>query len=88
MSNKKIKVMENKTQNRKSLKRRMNRTAILQFYKAREFYGDVERIAERTGYSKSHISNVIAGRRRITDEIANVMYYISYRRKKNSEVLN
>jgi hypothetical protein len=88
MSNKKIKVMENKTQNRKSLKRRMNRTAILQFYKARAFYGDVERIAERTGYSKSHISNVIAGRRRITDEMADVMYYISYRRKKNSEVLN
>lgn len=78
--------MEN-TNRRKSLKRRMNRTAILQFYKARTRQGDINTISERTGYSTSHISNMIAGRRRITDEVADVMYYMSFRRKKASEMI-
>jgi hypothetical protein len=63
-----------------SLKKRMNRTAILSFYKKRELRGDNARLSEETGYSESHISNVKAGRRRITNELANAMYYISRRR--------
>lgn len=70
----------------KSLKRRMNRTAILRFYSYRTRRGDVQRIAEITGYSESHISNVKAGRRRINNTIANAMYYISRRRVRQEQV--
>lgn len=63
-----------------SLKKRMNKTAILAFYKKRELRGDNARLSDETGYSESHISNVKAGRRRITDELADAMYYISRRR--------
>jgi len=63
-----------------SLKKRMNRTAILAFYKKRQLRGDNARLSDETGYSESHISNVKAGRRRITNELANAMYYISHRR--------
>jgi len=73
------------TNKQKSLKRRMNRTAIRAFYNARAFDGDVDRLAETTGYSKSHISNVIAGRRSVSTTLADAMYKISYRRTKNSE---
>jgi hypothetical protein len=74
-----------KKQKQKSLKRRMNRTAILSFYSKRTRRGDIQRIAEETGYSESHISNVKAGRRRITNEIANAMYYISRRRVRQEQ---
>jgi hypothetical protein len=69
----------------KSLKRRMNRTAILSFYSKRVRRGDGKRLAEETGYSESHISNVKAGRRRITNEIANAMYYLSRRRVRQEQ---
>jgi len=69
----------------KSLKRRMNRTAILSFYSKRTRRGDVQRITETTGYSESHISNVKAGRRRINDTIADAMYYISRRRVRQEQ---
>lgn len=70
----------------KSLKRRMNRTAILAFYMARARRGDNQRLAQETGYSESHISNVKARRRRINDDIANAMYYISRRRIRQEQV--
>ena len=71
-----------KKKNQKSLKRRMNRTAILSFYKHRELRGDNARLSYETGYSESHISNVKAGRRSVPTELANAMYYISRRRVK------
>ena len=71
---------------RTSLKRKMNRTACLAFYNARLFHGDVDRLAEATGYSTGHISNVIAGRRSVSNVLADAMYSISRRRVKNSEV--
>ena len=63
----------------------LNRSAKQAFYTARKRSGDVTRIAETTGYSASHISNVMAGRRKINDTIANEMYNVSRRRMKNSE---
>lgn len=69
----------------KSLKRRMNRTAILRFYLNRSRRGDNVRLSDETGYSESHISNVKAGRRRISTELANAMYYIARRRQRNEE---
>jgi Ethanolamine utilization protein EutJ (predicted chaperonin) len=65
--------------------RKLNRTAKQAFYAARNRKGDVTRLAEATGYSTSHISNVLAGRRRVPQELANEMYRISSRRMKNSE---
>ena len=64
---------------------RLNRTAKQAFYVARSRRGDVTRLSENTGYSVSHISNILAGRRSINDTIANSMYRMSYRRMKNSE---
>ncbi len=74
----------------KSLKRRMNRTAILQFYKHRELPGDNSRLSFQTGLSESQISNVKAGRRSITagytgNVLPNAMYYLARRRKKQEE---
>ena len=63
----------------------LNRSAKQAFYTARKRSGDVTRIAEATGYSTSHISNVISGRRNVNDIIANEMYNISRRRMKNSD---
>jgi|688.fasta_scaffold270817_3 hypothetical protein len=63
----------------------LNRSAKQAFYTARKRSGDATRIAETTGYSVSHISNVMAGRRKVNDTIANAMYKISSRRMKNSE---
>lgn len=64
---------------------RLNRTAKLAFYNARKRQGDVSRLNETTGYSTSQISNVIAGRRTPSKELASAMYNISRRRAKNSE---
>ena len=63
----------------------LNRTAKLSFFNNRKRNGDVTRIADETGYSVSHISNMISGARRVTDEVANVMYNLTRRRIKNSE---
>jgi len=63
----------------------LNRTSKLAFYAARNRKGDVTRLAEAIGYSTSHISNVLAGRRSVPQELANEMYRISSRRMKNSE---
>jgi len=44
------------------------------------------RLAEVTGYSESHISNVLNYRRSIPQSLANAMYRMSYRRLKNTEI--
>lgn len=77
--------MRKRKSKQKSLKRRMNNTAILSFYSKRSMLGDGQRISGMTGYSESHISNVKAGRRRINSDIANAMYYISRRRQCQEE---
>jgi hypothetical protein len=64
----------------KSTKKRMNKTAILSFYNARKRRGDNAQLVEITGYSHSHISNVVAGRRSVNQPLANAMYSISKNR--------
>jgi hypothetical protein len=66
----------------------LNRTAKLAFYKARKRTGDATRVAEETGYSVSHVSNVTKGRRRVNNTVANAMYMLTRRRVKNSELAN
>jgi hypothetical protein len=51
------------------------------FFLPRQRQGDVHRIAEKTGYSISHVRNVIAGRRNVPEIMANEMYNISRRRQ-------
>ena len=65
---------------------RLNSTAKLAFYNARKREGDTQRIAEMTGYSTSHITNIISGNRNVNDEVASAMYKISARRQKASEM--
>lgn len=65
----------------------MNKTAKLAFFNARKRKGDIDKIAENTGYSIPHVYNVIAGRRRVPQDMANEMYNISRRRSKISEMI-
>jgi len=62
----------------------LNRTAKLSFFTHRQRTGDVTRIAEETGYSVSHVSNMINGVRKINDTVANAMYMLTRRRQKNA----
>jgi DNA-binding transcriptional regulator YdaS (Cro superfamily) len=61
----------------------LNRTAKLAFFTHRQRTGDVTRIADVTGYSVSHVSNMINGVRRVNDTVANAMYMLTRRRQKN-----
>ena len=67
--------------------RKLNRTAKLVFYNARQRQGDVTRLAETTGYSVSHVSNIINGRRSVNQDVANAMYSMSRRRMKTIDLV-
>jgi transcriptional regulator with XRE-family HTH domain len=67
--------------------RKLNRTAKLAFYNARQRKGDTTRLAEMTGYSVSHISNIINGRRSVNQDVANAMYSMSRRRMKTMDLV-
>jgi hypothetical protein len=64
----------------------LNRTAKLAFFKARQRKGDVARVAEESGYTTRMVYYTISGERRVNDDIANVMYSLTRRRTKNSEL--
>jgi transcriptional regulator with XRE-family HTH domain len=67
--------------------RKLNRTAKLAFYNARQRQGDTARLAEITGYSTSHVSNIINGNRSVNQDVANAMYNMSRRRMKTIELV-
>ena len=67
--------------------RKLNRTAKLAFYNARQRKGDTARLAEVTGYSTSHVSNIINGNRSVNQDVANAMYNMSRRRMKTIELV-
>jgi hypothetical protein len=67
--------------------RKLNRTAKLAFYNARQRKGDTARLAETTGYSTSHVSNIINGNRSVNQDVANAMYNMSRRRMKTIELV-
>lgn len=60
----------------------LNRTAKLSFFTHRQKTGDVTRIAGETGYSVSHVSNMINGVRKINNTVANALYMLTRRRQK------
>jgi hypothetical protein len=61
----------------------LNSTAKLTFFNSRQRDGDTIKIANETGYSLSHITNIMSGRRRVNNTVANVMYNLTRRRQKN-----
>jgi hypothetical protein len=65
---------------------KMSSTEKLAFFNARKRTGDTIRIAEETGYSVSHVYNMTNGNRQVTNPVANVMYKLTRRRVKNSEL--
>jgi hypothetical protein len=67
--------------------RKLNRTAKLAFYNARQRKGDTTRLAEMTGYSVSHVSNIINGHRSVNQDVANAMYSMSRRRMKTMDLV-
>lgn len=64
----------------------LNRTAKLSFFTHRQRIGDLTRLAEETGYSVGHLSNVTSLKRRVNNDIANAMYNLTRRRVKNTEL--
>ena len=66
----------------------LNRTAKLSFFTHRQKNGDLTRLSDETGYSVSHLSNVVNGRRRVNNTVANAMYMVARRRQKNTEYAN
>lgn len=63
----------------------LNRTAKLSFFTHRQKTGDVTRIAETTGYSVSHVSNMINGVRKINNTVTNALYMLTRRRQKTEQ---
>lgn len=68
--------------------RKLNNPAKLSFFRHRRKSGDLVRLSEQTGYSLSHLSNVVSGTRRVNSEIANAMYSMTRRRVKREEFIN
>lgn len=66
----------------------LNRPAKLLFYSARRRRGDLSLVAYLTNYSLSHISNILAGRRRIPHNVASMFYDICCDRVKNSKLVS
>jgi len=61
----------------------LNRTAKLSFFTHRQKQGDVQRLADETGYSTRMIYYILSGERKVNDTIANAIYNLTRRRQKN-----
>ena len=61
----------------------LNRTAKLSFFTHRQKQGDIQRLADETGYSTRMIYYILSGERKVNDTIANAMYNLTRRRQKN-----
>ena len=61
----------------------LNRTAKLSFFTHRQRKGDVQRLADETGYTTRMIYYILNGERKVNDVIANAMYNLTRRRQKN-----
>jgi hypothetical protein len=53
----------------------------LNFYMERQRKGDIERLAESTGFTTRFVYYVRAGQRNVNEVLANAMYNLSRRRK-------
>ena len=66
------------------MKNLSNRTKV-QMFKARQRKGDITLIADNTGYSIYHVSNVLANRKS-NSMIVDAAYKLAYRRKTNAQL--
>jgi hypothetical protein len=64
----------------------LNRTAKLAFFNARKRKGDVNKLAEETGYTTRFVYYTLKGERSMNKPLANAMYNLSRRRIKNSQL--
>lgn len=64
---------------------KMSNSQKMAYFTSRRQHGDVTTISENTGYSQSHICNVLAGRKTINKTMADGMYTISQGRKRNKK---
>ena len=64
---------------------KMSNSQKMAYFTSRRQQGDLKTIAENTGYSPSHVSNVLAGRRAANKTMVNEMYSISQGRKRNKK---
>jgi len=65
----------------------LNRTAKLSFFKNRQRNGDVQRLADETGYTERMIYYVLRGERRVNQFLANAMYNLTRRRMRNEDYI-
>jgi hypothetical protein len=65
----------------------LNRTAKLSFFKNRQRNGDVQRLADETGYTDRMIYYVLRGERRVNQFLANAMYNLTRRRMRNEDYI-
>ena len=65
----------------------LNRTAKLSFFKNRQRNGDVQRLADETGYTERMIYYVVRGERRVNQFLANAMYNLTRRRMRNEDYI-
>ena len=65
----------------------LNRTAKLSFFKNRQRNGDVQRLADETGFTERMIYYVLRGERRVNQTIANAMYNLTRRRMRNEDYI-
>ena len=61
----------------------LNRTAKLSFFTHRQRKGDVQRLADETGYTTRMIYYILNGERKVNNTIANAIYMLTRRRQKN-----
>lgn len=54
------------------------------YFKTRKQPGDITNVADDTGYSVSHVSNIVAGRRNVNEVIGNALYDTAKGRKATS----
>jgi hypothetical protein len=62
----------------------LNRTAKLSFFRNRQRNGDVQRLADETGYTERMIYYVLRGERRVNSIISNAMYNLTRRRMRTA----
>ena len=66
-----------------------SRSTKVQMFKARQRKGDLQTLSNMTGFSTSHVSNVLANRRSDSfPSIVETAYKLSYRRKPNSKLVS
>jgi len=64
-----------------------SRSTKVQMFRARQRKGDLTQLSNMTGFSVSHVANVLSNRRSDSNpSVVDAAYKLSYRRKRNSQL--